>query len=91
VIKSQNGVNVDTAINGEEAIYKFKEALLRPCKCNHRIYKVIFMDIQMPPGMTGIECTAKMKKEVEIFYENKEITLKEIGCNIIAHSALNSE
>ena len=47
-------IQVDEAINGLEAVEQFKKRMNKKCQCINRLYKVIFMDIQMPI-MDGIE------------------------------------
>ena len=48
----------DLAYSGEDAIMKCKNRAQR----NLASYKLIIMDINMPPGMNGVEATQKIKK-----------------------------
>lgn len=57
-------IQVDEAENGLIAYKKFKEGFDRECKCEDRVYKLIFMDLQMPV-MGGIESSIKILELVE--------------------------
>ncbi len=47
---------VVVANSGEEAIEKFKEAL-----SHNKPFSTVFMDVRMPPGMDGIECSGQLR------------------------------
>jgi predicted signal transduction protein with EAL and GGDEF domain/CheY-like chemotaxis protein len=52
------GFELDSAYQGEEAIEK-----VRAARANGRGYAVLFVDVRMPPGLDGIETTARLLRE----------------------------
>jgi predicted signal transduction protein with EAL and GGDEF domain/DNA-binding NarL/FixJ family response regulator len=52
------GFELDSAYQGEEAIEK-----VRLARANGRGYAVLFVDVRMPPGLDGIETTARLLRE----------------------------
>ena len=55
-MKSNYRIDSDSALDGYQAIDKVKERLDR----NHQLYKIIFMDCNMPI-INGLETTKKIK------------------------------
>jgi two-component system NtrC family sensor kinase len=49
---------LESAYQGEEAIEKVRRAL-----ANGRGYALLFVDVRMPPGLDGIETTARLLRE----------------------------
>ena len=59
VVESQNEVfELDSAYQGEEALEKVKTA-----RDKNQPYALIFIDVRMPPGLDGIQTTARLLKE----------------------------
>ena len=54
ILKETHKLNVDRAMNGQEAINKFQTSLFKEC-CDNR-YKLILMDLNMPV-VDGYEAT----------------------------------
>jgi predicted signal transduction protein with EAL and GGDEF domain len=52
------GFMLDSAYQGEEAIERVREALAQG-----RGYALLFVDVRMPPGLDGIETTARLLRE----------------------------
>jgi len=48
LIKKLFAIETQLAVNGEEAVLKFKKEYSNDCKCPSRGYIFIFMDLQMP-------------------------------------------
>lgn len=59
MIETQCRIKSDTANDGQEAVNKYLAMINKPCKCPHRAYKLIFMDIQMP-FLDGKEATKQI-------------------------------
>ena len=78
-------VEVHEAINGEEAVKKFKEEFDKECGCENRLFKVIFMDIQMPV-MDGITASQKI-----VSYMKDKVNGQELPCRIFAVTAYTDE
>ena len=56
-------VEVHNANDGSVAIRMVEECLKKPCKCKHRVYKLIVMDMQMQQ-VHGDEATRKILQMV---------------------------
>jgi predicted signal transduction protein with EAL and GGDEF domain len=56
--KPDEGFELDSAYQGEEAIDKVRRAC-----AEDRAYAVLFVDVRMPPGLDGIETTARLLRE----------------------------
>ena len=56
MIKDNFHLDVEQALNGQLAVDAYKEGFDRPCGCENRAYKLIFMDVSMPV-MGGIEAS----------------------------------
>jgi predicted signal transduction protein with EAL and GGDEF domain len=54
------GFELDSAYQGEEAIEKVRRA-----RENGRGYALLFVDVRMPPGLDGIQTTAQLLREDE--------------------------
>jgi CheY-like chemotaxis protein len=52
ILLNNLGINSETAESGEKAIQL----------CNEKNFDIVFMDIQMPPGIDGLEATKKIKE-----------------------------
>jgi putative two-component system response regulator len=62
--KEKRSIDVTTATQGEDAISIVKEAVEKG-----ELFSVIFMDVQMPPGMDGVKAASEIRKidpDVEI-------------------------
>jgi PleD family two-component response regulator len=59
IIKENFKIEVHEANNGEKAVEMYKKAVSKKCKCRDRVYRVIFMDIQMPV-LDGIQATIQI-------------------------------
>jgi len=55
---SAEGFELDSAYQGDEALQKVKAALERD-----RPYALLFVDVRMPPGLDGIETTARLLEQ----------------------------
>lgn len=58
-IKKWFKIDCETAINGKQALDKYKERLDKACQCKDRTFKLIIMDVQMPV-MNGEEASMKI-------------------------------
>ena len=56
MIKENFQLETDQALNGELGVAAYKEGFDRPCGCENRAHKLIFMDVSMPV-MGGIEAS----------------------------------
>ena len=56
MIKEKFKLETDQALNGEIGVAVYKEGFDRPCGCENRAHKLIFMDVSMPV-MGGIEAS----------------------------------
>ena len=63
MVKENFQLDVDQALNGLIALEMYKKAYEKPCMCNDRTYKLVFMDLQMPV-MGGVESATEMMKLV---------------------------
>jgi CheY-like chemotaxis protein len=54
-----DGTKIVRAINGKEAVDAFAERLNRPCNCENKIFKLVFIDVEMPE-IDGIEATKQI-------------------------------
>ena len=61
LIKQNYNLDIDDAPDGKVALEKFEQGFIKPCGCNNRAYRLIFMDIGMPV-MDGIESSKRIKK-----------------------------
>src|SRR5262249_42713025 len=52
------GFELDSAFQGEEALEKIKEA-----RSANRPYALLFVDVRMPPGLDGIQTTARILEQ----------------------------
>ena len=55
---AEESFELDSAYQGEEAIEKVRRA-----RAEGRGYAVLFVDVRMPPGLDGIETTARLLRE----------------------------
>ena len=55
---SAEGFDLDSAYQGDEALLKVKAALER-----NEPYALLFVDVRMPPGLDGIETTARLLEQ----------------------------
>ena len=55
---ADEGFELDSAFQGEEAIEK-----VRAARAADRSYALLFVDVRMPPGLDGIETTARLLRE----------------------------
>ena len=55
---ADEGFELDSAFQGEEAIEK-----VRAARAAARGYALLFVDVRMPPGLDGIETTARLLRE----------------------------
>jgi predicted signal transduction protein with EAL and GGDEF domain len=55
---ADEGFELDSAFQGEEAIEK-----VRAARAAARSYALLFVDVRMPPGLDGIETTARLLRE----------------------------
>jgi diguanylate cyclase len=55
VEREEEGFELDSAFQGEEALEKIKEA-----RAANRPYALLFVDVRMPPGLDGIQTTARI-------------------------------
>jgi predicted signal transduction protein with EAL and GGDEF domain/CheY-like chemotaxis protein len=56
--EQDEGFDLDSAYQGEEAIEKVKRA-----RAEGRGYALLFVDVRMPPGLDGIQTTARLLRE----------------------------
>ena len=61
MIKENFMLDVEEAINGKIGYEMFKKGFDKPCGCEDRAYKLVFMDLQMPV-MGGVESATLMQK-----------------------------
>ena len=57
---ADEGFELDSAYQGEEAIEKVRRA-----RAEGRGYALLFVDVRMPPGLDGIQTTARLLREDE--------------------------
>ena len=69
-------INTELAFDGSQAVALFKENYDKPCKCENRAFKFIFMDLNMPQ-MDGYEACEKILK---ILKDDKNLDY----CHIVA-------
>jgi len=58
VEEEEAAFELDTAFQGEEALAKVKEA-----RAANRPYALLFVDVRMPPGLDGIQTTARILEQ----------------------------
>jgi CheY-like chemotaxis protein len=58
VAAQDEGFELDSAYQGEEAIEKVRRA-----RTEGRGYALLFVDVRMPPGLDGIQTTARLLRE----------------------------
>jgi len=56
--EAKEGFELDSAYQGEEALQKVQQALER-----HEPYALLFVDVRMPPGLDGIQTTARLLEQ----------------------------
>jgi CheY-like chemotaxis protein len=56
-VLSEPEFDVDSALQGQEGL-----ALLRQALAENRPYALVFLDYQMPPGLTGVETLRQLRK-----------------------------
>jgi predicted signal transduction protein with EAL and GGDEF domain len=56
--QDDEGFELDSAFQGEEAIAKVREA-----RAANRPYALLFVDVRMPPGLDGIQTTARLLEQ----------------------------
>ena len=61
MIKENFILDIDQAANGKIGFEMFKKGIEKPCGCENRAYKLVFMDLQMPV-MGGIESATLMQE-----------------------------
>ncbi len=59
-VTQDEGFELDSAYQGEEAIEKVRRA-----RAEGRGYALLFVDVRMPPGLDGIQTTARLLREDE--------------------------
>lgn len=84
MIKNMFNIKTMKASNGLEAVEMYHRALAKKCQCNIVIYKMIFMDIQMPI-MNGKEAAKKILAVMPRSLENPDPT------HIVALTSYSSE
>jgi CheY-like chemotaxis protein len=72
-------IDVETAISGEEAILLCENRI----RHNQEMYRLIVMDINMPPGIDGVETTAKIRAIADSYVKAQKKSYL-----IVAHTAL---
>ena len=70
LIKDYFDIDIEQCANGAEAVEMYREGFERPCKCNLRAYRLIFMDLNMPV-MDGKEASKKILDMVNSENEKK--------------------
>ena len=64
MIKDNFMLDIEEAPNGKIGYEMFKEGFDKPCGCENRAYKLVFMDLQMPI-MDGIESATLIKALID--------------------------
>ena len=66
MIKENFGIEIVQALNGLEGVNAYKEGIERPCGCDNRAFKLIFMDVSMPvmDGKQASKLIIEMQKDL---------------------------
>ena len=81
MIKENFMLDIEEAPNGKIGYEMFKEGFDKPCGCEDRAYKLVFMDIQMPI-MGGVESGTLINNLIKSDLEAQKAKKKLVRSNV---------